>query len=247
VARRDHSLPPAELVENIDTVFERIAAWVAGHPQLVLIALGTLIAIAAAAGIATALSGRDEKAAQAAVTAVHESYLAAMGAAPGASEAPEPANPEVGRAARSEFADKLLAAAKAHDGSVAAVSARLEAAELLEKNGDAEGAFAARKLAAEQAPPGVGASAIALARYAVALEVEGDLAAAAEAFEKAGEIESPAQALALADAARCHALLGNREAALRLYARAEKIGVEEVPVHVKQRLTELRASAPAKP
>jgi len=246
VARRNHSLPEAELVENIDSVFERAAAWVAGHPQLVLIALGALIAIAAAAGLTTALRGRGEQAAQAEVTAVHDAYLAAMGAPPGAGEVPEPANPEVGRAARSEFAGKLLATADAHGDSVAAVSARLEAAEMLEKNGDAKGAFAARKLAAEQAPRDAGASAIALARYAVALEVDGDLEGAAKAFENAGEIESPAQALALADAARCQALLGNRDAALALYARAEKIGVDEVPVHVKQRLIELRASSPAK-
>ncbi|HEU4431469.1 MAG TPA: hypothetical protein VFT98_22100 [Myxococcota bacterium] len=247
MARRDHSLPHAELVENIDSVFERVAAWVAGHPQLVLIGLGALIAIAAAAGVATAVRGRGEQAAQAAVAAIHDDYLAAMGATPGALDVPEPANPEIGESARSEFSAKLLAAAEAHDHSVAAVSARLEAAEMLEKNGDAEAAFAARKLAAERASRGAGASAIALSRYAVALEVKGDLEGAAKAFEKAAEIESPAQALALADAARCQALLGNRDAALALYARAEKLGVDDVPVHVKQRLTELRASAPAGP
>jgi len=247
VARRDHSLPHAELVENIDSVFERIAAWVAGHPQLVLIGLGALIAIAAAAGVASALRGRGEQAAQAEVATIHDAYLTAMGATPGTNDVPEPANPEVGRSARSEFATKLLAAAEAHDDSVAAVSARLEAADMLEKNGDADGAFAARELAAERAPSRAGASAIALARYGVALEVKGDLEGAAKAFEKAGEIESPAQALALADAARCQAQLGHREAALALYARAEKIGVDDVPVHVKQRLTELRASAPPAP
>lgn len=244
MARRDHSLPHTELVENIDSVFERMAAWVAGHPQLVLIALGAVVAIAAAAGLTTALRGRGEAAAQAAVSTIHDQYMAAMGAPPGASEAPEPANPEIGRSARSEFAAKLLAAASEHDNSVAAVSARLEAAALLEKNGDAEGAFAARALAAERAPRDAGASAIALARYAVALEVKGDFEGAAKAFEKAGEIESPAQALALADAARCRALLGDRDAALALYARAKKIGVDDVPVHVKQRLIELEAATP---
>ena len=247
MARRNHSLPETELVENIDSVFERAAAWVAGNPQIVLIGLGALIAIAAAAGVATTLRGRSEQAAQAAVATVHDAYLTAMGASPGASDVPEPANPELGKRTRAEFAAKLLDAAKQHEGSVAAVSARLEAAEFLEQNGDAEGAFAARELAAQQAPPGAGASAVALARYAVALEVKGDLAGAAKAFESAGEIESPAQALALADAARCQAQLGNRDRALELYARAEKLGVDEVPVHVKQRLIELRGSAPSKP
>ena len=50
--------------------------------------------------------------------------------------------------------------------------------------------------------------------------------------------------LALADAARCLAQLGQRERALALYARAEKLGADVSPVHVKQRLTELRAAAP---
>jgi tetratricopeptide (TPR) repeat protein len=166
-----------------------------------------------------------------------------MGAPPGARTVPEPANPELGRKTREEFAGKLLAAAQQHDGSAAAALGRLQAAELLEQNGDAAGAFAARELAAKSAPRSSGIATIALSRYAVALESKGDLAGAADAFAEAAEIDSPGQVLALADAARCFAQLGKRERALELYARAEKLGASEIPAHIQQRLTELRAAA----
>jgi tetratricopeptide (TPR) repeat protein len=111
--------------------------------------------------------------------------------------------------------------------------------------GDAAGAFAARELAATSAPHGSGAAAIAWSRYGVALEAKGKLEAAAEAFGRAGEIDSPGQVLALADAARCWAQAGQRERALSAYARAEKLGADAIPQHVKQRLLELRAQGAA--
>jgi tetratricopeptide (TPR) repeat protein len=76
----------------------------------------------------------------------------------------------------------------------------------------------------------------------VALEAKGDLEAAAEAFARAGEVQSPGRVLALADAARCYALAGKSKRALELFAQAEKLGADEIPVHVRQRLVELRAS-----
>jgi tetratricopeptide (TPR) repeat protein len=246
VVARNKSTPPAELVQELDSVFERVAHWVGEHPQLVLLALGAILALAAAAGAIHSLRERSAHAAEAEISGVYDAYLAAMGAPPGAREVPEPANVEVGRTTRAEFAEKLLAAARNHDGSAAAVVGRLQAADLLDKNGDADGAFAARELAAKSAPS-TGAGALAWTRYGVALEAKGNLEAAAEAFANAGEIDSPGRALALADAARCFAQLGNRERALSLYARAEKLGGEEIPVHVRQRLIELRAAASPQP
>jgi tetratricopeptide (TPR) repeat protein len=239
-------MPPGELVQELDSVFERAAVWVAAHPQIVLAAIGGVLLAAALTGGVRALKTRSAEAAEAEVSRAWEGYLTAMGARTGASEVPEPANAELGRKTRSEFAAKLLAASDAHDGSAAAVVGRLQAAELLEQNGDAEGAFAARERAAKSAPSGSGAAAIAWSRYGVALETKGNLEAAAQAFETAGEIDSPGRALALADAARCHAQLGNRDRALALFERAEKAGIDGVPVHVRQRLLELRgAQVPA--
>jgi tetratricopeptide (TPR) repeat protein len=241
VAIRNDATPPAELVQEIDSVFERGANWVGDHPQIVLIALGGLLAVAAAIGGVHSLRERSAHAAEAEVSAAYDGYLAAMGAQPGARVVPEPANPEVGRQAREEFAAKLLAAAQNHDGSAAAVVGRLQAAELLDKSGDVDGAFAARELAAKSAPS-TGAGALAWTRYGVALESKGKLAEAAEAFVRAGEIDSPGRALALADAARCFAQQGENERALALFARAEKAGADEIPEHVRQRLIALRGA-----
>lgn len=242
MATRNDATPPAELVQELDSVFERGAHWVGDHPQIVLLALGGLLALAAAIGGVHSLRERSAHAAEAEVAEAYDGYLAAMGAQPGSRVVPEPANPEIGRQAREEFAAKLLAAAKNHDDSAAAVVARIQAADMLERNGDAEGAFAARELAAKAAPS-TGAGALAWTRYGVALEAKGKLEEAAEAFEKAGEIDSPGRALALADAARCFAQLGQRERALALFERAEKAGKDEIPDHVRQRLIALRGAS----
>lgn len=247
MARRNDSTPVVEFAENLESVFERGAGWVGAHPQQVLIGIGAVLLVAAGVGALGSLQERRAHAAEAEVAGVYDAYLAAMGASPGAREVPEPANPEVGRKTRAEFAAKLLVATSAHDDSAAAVVGRLQAATLLETNGDADGAFQARELAAKHAPRGSGVAAIALTRYGVALEAKGNLAEAAKAFADAGEIDSPGRALALADAARCEAQLGNRARALELFAKAEKLGSEAIPVYVRQRLVELRVGSPSPP
>jgi hypothetical protein len=242
LATRNNSAPAGELVEELDTIFERAAHWIGHHPQLVVLLLAVILVVAALAGATSAWRTRRAAAAEAEISGVWDAYLAAMGAQPGVREVPEPANPELGRKTRAEYAAKLLAAAAHHDRSAAAALGRLEAADLLEKNGDAEGAFHARELAAKSAPRGSGAAAIALSRYAVALEARGQLEAAAEAHAAAGEIDSPGRVLALVDAARGYARLGKKERALELFARAEKLGLDGVPEYERQQLTELRGA-----
>jgi hypothetical protein len=243
VAIRNNPSDPGELVQELDSAFERGANWVGQRPLVAVGAIGVLLLAAAVAGGVSSWQTRDAHAAEAEIAGVYDAYLAAMGASPGARDVPEPANPEVGRRAREEFAAKLLAAAKRHDDSAAAALGRLQAADLLDLNGDSAGAFAARELAARSAPRSSGVAAIALGRYAVALEDNGDLAGAAEAFAAAAEIDSPGRVLALGDAARCFAQLGNKQRALKLFAEAERLGADELPVHVKQRLVELRGGS----
>jgi tetratricopeptide (TPR) repeat protein len=245
VAIRNNPSEPRELVRELDSVFERGAHWVGERPQLAIGAIAAILVAAALVGGIGSLRDRTAKAAEAEIAGVWDAYLAAMGAPPGAREIPEPANPELARRTRAEFATKLLAAAKSHEDSAAAALGRLQAAELLDQNGDDAGAFTARELAAKEAPSGSGVAAIALSRYAVALESKGDLEGAAQAFARAAEIDSPGRVLALADAARVYAELGQRERALELFARAEKLGAEHIPAHVEQRMRELRASKPA--
>lgn len=234
--------PNNELVEEIDSIFDRGAAWVGSHPQYVLIAFGALLALAAGIGFAREQRAGSTARAEAATAGVYDAYLLAMGAQRGDREAPEPANPELARRTRAEYAAKLLEAAAEYPGTPAATNTRLLAAGLLEQSENAAGAEAARKLAAEDAPQGTPVAAIAWSRWAVVLENKGDLPAAAEAFEKAAEIESPGQVLALGDAARCYAQLGEDAKALALFERAEKLGAEVLPLHVRQRLLELRAA-----
>jgi len=243
VASRNLPNPPTELVGEIDSVFERAAAWINHNGTLVAITIGAVLLLGLALGIVTSLRERSAQKAQAEVAGVFSAYLTAMGASPGAAEAPEPANPELGRQTRAEYATKLLAAASAHEGTAAAAEGRLQAAALLEKNGEAQSAFDARKQAAENAPRGTAVRALALARFAVELESKGELKAAAAALEEASEIDSPGQALMLADAARVLADLGERERAVALYRRAEELGVDAIPAHVKARMQALLAGA----
>ncbi len=236
-----------DVVEELDSIFDRTAAWAGSHPRQVVAGITVLLATAAALGLAHDWRERGGDQAEAEIAAVYDAYRAAMGAPAGSAEIPEPANPEIARQARAEYATQLLAAAAEHRGSAAAVGARLSAASMLEKNGDAEGAFAARKLAADDAPSGSPIAALALNRYAVGLEANGDLKAAAETYARAGKLTSPSQALALGDAARCYAALGDIQHALELFAAAEKIGADALPAHVRQRLLELRAANPQAP
>jgi tetratricopeptide (TPR) repeat protein len=243
VASRNQPNPPTELVGEIDSVFERAAAWVNQNGGLVAIAIGAVLLTGLVLGVVSSLRERSAHAAQAEVAGVFSAYLAAMGAPPGAADAPEPANPEMARKTRAEFAAKLLAAAAAHEGSAAAAEGRLQAASLLDKNGDAQAAFDARKLAAENAPRRTAVRAIALARFAVELESQGDWKAAAAALEEASEIDSPGRALMLADAARVLADAGERDKAIALYRRAEKLGVDPIPAHLKARMESVLAGA----
>ena len=245
MAIRNNPNEPGALVQELDSVFERSAHWIGERPQLALAAIAAILLAAALAGGLHSWRENRAHAAEAAVAGVWDAYLAAMGASVGAREVPEPANPEIGRSARAEYAAKLLAAAEAHDSSAAAALGRLQAAELLDQNGDTAGAFAARELAAKAAPRTSGAAAVAISRYAVALEAKGDVAGAAAQFAAAAEIDSPGRVLALADAARCYAQLGKREQALALFEEAEEIAPEQIPVHIKQRLGELRGAGAA--
>lgn len=244
MATRNNPSDPGELVEELDSVFERGAHWVGQRPQIAIGVIAAILIAAALAGGIHSMRQGDSHAAEAEISGVYDAYLAAMGAPPGARSVPEPANPALGQTTRAEFAAKLLAAANNHERSPAAVLGRLQAADLLDGNGDTAGAFAARELAAKAAPRGTGVAAIALSRYAVALEAKGDLEAAANAFAEAGEIDAPSRALALADAARCFAQLGQKERALALFAQAEKLGADAVPAYVRERLLELRAGTP---
>lgn len=248
MATRKDTAPDVELVQELNSIFDQISDWVGAHPREVLVSITLLLLTAAGVGFGLEWRKRSAQAAEAAVSQAWGDYERAMGAQPGDPIA-EPANLEVGKKARTDAAAKLLAAAQEHNGSAAAVNGRLLAASLLEANGDAKAAFEARKLAASEAPGRSGMKALAESRYAVALEASGDVKGAAEAFERAAAIDSPGQVLALADAARCYAALGDTKRAGELYARAQKLDLDVVPGYLREPLSVLAPAAPltAKP
>jgi tetratricopeptide (TPR) repeat protein len=172
-----------------------------------------------------------------------------MGAPAGADEYAEPANPEAARSARAEFATRFAEAAQAHAGSAAAVEAWLAAGDLREEFGDREGATSARRSAVDEAPRGSPLRGLALERLARSYESKGAYAEAGAAHEEASAIESfPLRHLALADAARCFDVAGDRDRAVALADRLEKEAPgAAVPDLLRARLDEIRASRPPPP
>jgi predicted negative regulator of RcsB-dependent stress response len=244
LAQRKDSRQASETLQEIESVFDRLARWVAGNPRQVL---GLLAAVLVATALLSFWNwGRDrsETGASAAVAQVQAAYLSAMGAPPGSFEVVEPANPEVGRQVRREFVARFLEVADEHAGAASAVSARLEAAALQDQAGDGEAALESWRRAADEAEDESALKGLALVRLARALESRSRWEEAGAAHEEAGGIEEmPMRILALADAARCFAEAGDVERALAILERIETEAPDaRLPAHTKARLLELRAA-----
>jgi tetratricopeptide (TPR) repeat protein len=247
VARPD-STQATETLHEIDSIFERLAHWVATHPVPVVAALALLLLSAAGVGGYRTFQASREAGASAEVAAIQAEYREAMGARPGDLEIPEPANAEAAAATRREYATRFAEAAGRRAGTHAAVSARLEAGTLLAELGDREGALAAWHAAAAAAPEGSALAALAQTRLAADLEAAGDARAAAEAYLAAGQVaEFPARVIALGDAARCFADAGDTARALEIFGALSEEDVAELPPYVASRLAELRARSQAQP
>ena len=235
-----------ETLHELDSALERAAHWVATHPVAVLVILGSVLAGAAALGGYRAWDASREADASAAVAAIQADYLRAMGAAPGALEVPEPANAEAAAATRREFAARFREAAEQHDGTAAAVTARLQAGTLLDELGQPEEALAALRSALEAAPGGGTLEALARTRLAARLETGGDAAGAAAEYLAAGRTEDfPGRVLALGNAARAFADAGQQERALEVFGSLDEEEIRQLPPHVSARLAELRARSQA--
>jgi tetratricopeptide (TPR) repeat protein len=232
-----------EALHEIESVFDRLATWVTSNPRAVLGVLGAILAVAAVANVWVLQQHRRAERASAAMAEVESDYLRAMGAAPGALEVSEPANPETALRVRTEFSERFLATAEEHAGTASAVAALLQAAQLQAELGRPEDAAATWRRAADEAPGGSALRGLALTRLARGLEAAGRWPEAAAAYAEAGAIAKlPTRRLALADAARAYAQAGETERALELFDRAEALDGPELPLHVKIRLEELRAA-----
>ena len=243
MAKRPDSKQATETLEEVNSAFDRAAEWVTENPPIVLGVLGTILGIAAIIGVVQTVDTQATNESSEAVSAIEIAYRNAMGARPGDLEVPEPANPETARGVRADYAEQLLTAGAEHDGTQAAVNARILAGVLLEENGDLGAAVAAWQLAADEAPAGP-LQGLAHLRHAQGLEKQDEWLAAAEAYEKAGANEAfPGRYLALAQSARAWARAGDEAKALEVFASLEAAEAPDgaVPAHLRSQLEEMKA------
>ena len=244
MAQRSDSRQATETLQEIESVFDRLARWVATNPRQVLGLLVAILLMAASLSLWNWAQERRETHASAAVARVQAAYLSAMGASPGSFEVVEPANPETGRQVRREFVVQFVEVADEHAGTASAVAARMEAAALQDQAGDQAAALESWRTAADEADGGSALEGLVLVRLARALESRSRWEEAGIAHEEAGEIEElPTRFQALGDAARCFAEAGDVERALAIFERIEAEAPEAaLPAHTKARLLELRAA-----
>lgn len=245
MAKRSDSRQATETLQEIESVFDRLARWVGENPLQVLGLLGAILAVAASLSIWNWAQDRRENGASAAVARVQAAYLSAMGAPPGSFEVVEPANPETAREVRREFVVQFIEVADEHAGTASAVLAWMEAAGLQDQAGDPEAALESWRRAADQARDGSALEGLALVRLARALESLSRWEEAGITHEKAGGIEEmPTRFQALGDAARCFAEAGDVKRALAIFERIETEAPDAaLPPHTKARLLELRAAS----
>jgi tetratricopeptide (TPR) repeat protein len=237
----------AETLEDLQDGADRLAAWIQGHLVWVVGGvLGLLILVGAFSLYRSYRSGQEEKTAIALATAQAD-YRQAMGASPDSLDVPELANPEAAERIRKEYVQRFDALADSARGSVAGTLARVEAAELRARGGDAEGALAAYRQALAQAPDRPALRGMVMQRIAQGLESQEHWKEASEEHEAASKLpEFPLRGWALADAARCATLAGDRSRALALYERLETQFPDiHLPDYQRMQVRELRAAAAA--
>jgi tetratricopeptide (TPR) repeat protein len=234
-------------LEEIESIADRIASWIGANPVAVIALAGSILLAAGSYGGWVAWHSSREDSASFALASVERDYLKAMGAAPGATEITEPANPETGKALRREFAEKLLAMADEHPHTSASTVARLTAGDLLAAAGEPEKALDAWRAALSGIGRNPALRGVALRRVATALEAKSNWSEAAAANFEAGELAGfPLRQWALADAARCYAEAGDMDRAVSIANRVESEGsLEELPPSLVAKLAELRARGAA--
>jgi tetratricopeptide (TPR) repeat protein len=233
------------VLEEVESIAERIAAWIQANAWLSIgVVAGSLLLAAAYGGYDSWQTRREERASDA-LDQVRSSYLEAMGTAPNALEIPELANPEAGRQISQEYAKRFRAVVDEHPNTVAAVLAALALGDVSEAAGNAEPPIEVWRETLAELPTNSPLRGLLLHRIAQAEEDAGLWAEAAETHAQAGAIEAfPLRHLALLDAARCFARAGQSERALELFERLEAEAPQmSLPAHLRGLAAELRAAS----
>jgi len=235
---------PADTLEQLESLGDRLVGWVAGNPVAVLGTAAVILIVAATIGGVRAWRSSSADAASTGLATIQHEYIARMGGEPGASEAPEPANPETARQVRTEFVQRFASFARDHAGTPAQALAALEASRLYEQLGAPEKAREVVQEAAAGLPSDSPIRGVVLRRAGGLAEGAGDFEAAAQAYLAAADAPGyPLRFEALADAARTWADAGKPDEALAVYGRLQNEAPDyQIPPHVRARLAELQAA-----
>ena len=246
---KHHKDEPADTLEELESVGERLAQWVGANPAIVLGIAGAILLGAASFGGYQAYSRSQADKASASLAKLHGEFVAAMGGKPSEAEIPEPANPETAKAVRTAYADKYIALSGEWSGTPTAALSLLEAGELIAKLGDPDRALAVLLQASEQAPADSPIRAVIASRIGSLQEEKGDFEAAAKSHEAAAAVPGfPLRTEALAQAARCWAVAGKPDLALALYQRLRADSPDrKLAPHLEARLQEIEARSSASP
>ena len=237
-----------DLLEDLNTGFERLAIWVATHRVLVIVVVAAALLTGGAWELLRSRAERRETEASDALDQIQAGYLAAMGAEPGALDLPELANPEAGKRIREEYLEKYRGVAQAHPGTLPAALAWLEVADLLQAQGNGDASLESLQKALAEQPANPRLAGLVHQRIALHHEDRGRLAEAAAEHQAAGELPGfPLRYFALADAARCYAQAGQPDRARELLERIESEAADgfSLPAELRSLLRELRASQAA--
>lgn len=240
---------PADTLEELASLGERLAQWVGANPALVLGGAALILLLAAAVGGWRAYSTARGERASAALSIVRGELVTAMGGKPTDSEIPEPANPETARAVRTDFADRYLALANEWKGTPTAGLALLEAGGLFEQLGNRDRALEVWTQAVSTTPAGSPALGILHSRIAVAQEERGDFEAAARSHEAAAAVPGyPLIGGSLSAAVRCWIEANKPEQALAAARRLKsELPEYKLAPYVEASIAEIesRTGAPA--
>ncbi|MDJ0869452.1 MAG: tetratricopeptide repeat protein [Myxococcota bacterium] len=247
MARRKQG--PSDTLEELESLGDRLARWVAENPFPILAVVGTILAIAAIAGGYAAWSRGQAEGASMAFADARREYVEAMGGKASDFEVPEPANPETAQEVRNEFVNRFVKLGQDYAGTAPGALALLEAGEIYLQLEAPDRALEVWQQGVEQAGADSAVRAVLLSRVARLQEQDDEFEAAARSHEAAAAIAVyPLRYEALGDAARCWLEAGRPEAALAIQQRlATEAPDVKLPPYVQSRLDELGARSQAPP
>ena len=235
----------AETLDEIQSLGDRLAEWIAANSTLVLGTGVGILVIAGGFGVVRSTQTSALEEASTALARVDAEFREAMGAPNDAIEIVEPANPQTALRARNEFIPRYREVAEQHAGTPVESLAWIEVGSLQSALGQGDEAIATWTAAADLATSDSPARALLLSRIGAEHEAAGRWTEAAAAFEAAGDIEEyPLRYSALSDAARCRVAADDSERALELFDRIETDAPGyQIPDVTRAQLEELRAIA----